>query len=278
MRIPTDRAFGPSGPDVILLTADEVEIPAHKCILSAASPFFEHMFGLPQPQTLKDLTTDKIPIIPISEHSSVMCTLVCYVYPEPDPVISSLDDLSSLLDAAVKYDFDGATSRLRKYLTLPEFVRENPLRAFAIANRYELDYEARVASKYTLSVNVLDCPLSDDLKFITAYSYHRLLNLHRQRSIAARKLLELPEDVKCMQCNGGAYYANFIPPKWWREFERMASEELAVRPTTEVIFSMEFMSKVVEATGCPRCAGSILCAHRFLMDLKSQIDELPATI
>ncbi|EGO28028.1 hypothetical protein SERLADRAFT_383967, partial [Serpula lacrymans var. lacrymans S7.9] len=121
------------------------------------------MFTLPQPiSTYADLPEDRqLPVIPMSEHTSTLDTLLHYVYPVPDPVITSLDDLGFVIGAAVKYDFVGVISSLRKVLISPNFLHDSPTRVFAIASRYDLEYEAKIASQYTLSVNVLDCPLSD---------------------------------------------------------------------------------------------------------------------
>ena len=58
----------------------------------------------------------------------------------------------------------------------------------------------------------------------------------------------------------------------------MARKELAIGPTTEVIFEMEFLAKEGDGTGCPRCAGSVMDSYVFLGKLKRSIDELPATI
>jgi hypothetical protein len=57
---------------------------------------------------------------------------------------------------------------------------------YALACRYGLDEELRIASRYTLGINMFDGPPMEDLKYITGYSYHRLFNLHRQRSKAAQ--------------------------------------------------------------------------------------------
>jgi len=117
------------------------------------------------------------------------------------------------------------------------------------------------------------------LKYITAYSYHRLLNLHRQRAKSALKLIQSapPDSVKCVQCNGSTYSA-FLHPQWWTEFQKRAAEQLAIRPTSEVIFGLEFLSEVVRACGCGRCAQSLLLGHDFLASLKADIDALPKTI
>lgn len=236
------------------------------------------LFSLPQASE-QDIQT-----IPMTETRDVLDAVLRFIYPIPDPTISSLDNLVNVLNAAVKYDLTSVIHSLRTQLVLPRFVAKEPSRVYAIATRYELEDEARIASKYTLNLQILDGPLSDDLKYITAYSYHRLLDLHRKRAKAAQALIKLPEnfEFKCMQCNGSGYtgsaYAGFVPPKWWSVYEKTAKEELALRPTTDVIFGMEFLVKACDASGCSRCSESVLDAHKFLGALKQSIDALPDTI
>ncbi|KZT06441.1 uncharacterized protein LAESUDRAFT_736864 [Laetiporus sulphureus 93-53] len=239
--------------DIVLRTSspETVDFAVHRCILSSASPFFEEMFTLPQGSS----TDAHYPIIDVSETPTTLDTLLRLVYPVPDPTIDDLDNLTSVLTAATKYELSSVVENLRKLLIAPRFVEKYPTRVYAIASRFELEEEVKVASRYTLSVNILDCPLHDDLKHITAYAYHQLLNLHHQRAQAAQALLQCSEDVKCMQCNGTRYGCSFGPPRWWRDFEERAKEELRMRPTTDVIFSMAFLAKSAQA-GCERCAGS----------------------
>jgi len=269
--------FDAADADLILLSSDNVEFRVHRCILGAASLFFTDMFSLPQPSiTISD--DGPIPVVPVSELRQTLDSVLRFVYPIQDPPIHTLDELNPVMAAAFKYDFLSVMSTLRKILVTPQFLQTSPARVYAIASRYELEAEAQLASRYTLNIHILDCPLSDDLKHITAHSYHRLLDLHRRRADAAQKLLKIPDEVKCMQCNGHGLASSFSPPKWWKAWERMASKELAARPTTAVIFEMEFLAKAADATGCPRCAGSIMDSYVFLGQLKRNIDELPATI
>ncbi|KAF7968017.1 hypothetical protein HWV62_11691 [Athelia sp. TMB] len=270
----TSYAFDAEDADIILLSTDNAMFRVHKCILAAASTFFQSMFTLPQKVT----SGTHVPAAPISETSETVDALLRFVYPVENPDIHSLDKLNAVLAAACKYDFDSVVSALRKILVSPRFLEAHPTRVFAIASRYELEPEAQIASSHTLNVNVLDCPLSDDLKFITAHSYVRLLNLHRRRADAAQALLKVPDEVKCMQCNGHGLASSFAAPKWWKVWEEMAKKELAIRPTSDVIFSMGFLAKAVDGSGCGRCAGSVLASFGFLGDLKQRIDELPATI
>ena len=265
--------------DIVLRTNDDmpVDFPVHKCFLAAASPFFNAMFTLPQSPSSCASSTQP-PTVSVSEDSNVVGMLLRFIYPLPDPTPHNLDELVSLLCAASKYDMTGVMERLRIHLTSTEYLAESPLRVFAIATRFDFEPEAKIASTHTLGIDVLDSPLSEDLKQITAYSYHRLFTLHRRRAEAAQQVLQSESalGVKCMQCNGSG--AHFGTPRWLTHFRAKAEEELKARPTTEVIFSLKFLMEVAQATGCQRCAASILESHIYLETLRGRIDALPATI
>lgn len=268
--------FNAPDADLTILSGEKdypTEFQVHRCILAAASPFFCDMFTLPQDPS----SSEKRSVVPVSETSDVLDTLLRFVYPTPDPVISSLEELIPILGAAVKYDFLAVIVSLRRILTSPLYLQSAPIRVYAIACRYDFEQEAALASRHTLSNNILDAPLTDDLKHITAHSYHRLLELHHRRSRSALALLKIPEQIKCMQCNGNAFNMQGSP-KWWDHYEKAAREELAVRPTSDVIFEPEFLYKAGRASGCQRCPESILDSWKFLRDLRANIDMLPATI
>ena len=269
----SDYQFDSDDADIVLKTTDGVsvdEFRVHTCILAAASPFFRDMFTLPQGEKI-------IAVIPVSESSAVMDKLLRFVYPIPDPVITSFEELALVLEAAIKYDFTIVVNALRKHLISPHFLQISPIRVYALACRYDLDEEAKIASRYTLGIHLFGEPPMEDLKYITGYSYHRLLNFHRQRSKAAQNLFQVPMAIKCMQCNGSVYTLHGSP-KWWFEFEKAAKAELAMRPTTDVIFGMEFLFNAAKAADCNRCPESILDSWEFLRDLKESIDDLRATL
>jgi len=259
--------------DVVLRTTDGEDLRVYRRILQESSPFFSDLFSLPQPQS--EIKADT-PVIDVDEQAVLMKTLLLLVYPGEEPIIGTLIELSALVAVAMKYQMVRAVATLRRLLISPRFVENHPTQVYAIACRHDFEEEARIASKYTLNINILDCPLSDDLKYITAFSYHRLLDLHRKRGDAARVLLVCEDDVKCMQCSA-SHYGGLCPPRWWTNFEQRAKEELRMRPSTDIIFSLEFLAQSSN-TGCQRCAGSILESHAFLMRLKDRIDALPATI
>lgn len=271
-----DPIFSAPDADIILRSDDArpTDFRVHRCILLAGSPFFETMFSLPQPKGTPD---DRVPVLDVAEPSAILDPLLRFLYPVPDPEVPTLDALVPLMCAASKYDMTGVMDRLQALLVSPTFLETAPVRVFAIASRFDLEEESKIASKHTLRVRVLDVPLCDDLRHISAYSYHRLLELHRRRGEAARQSLCALEELRCMQCNGSQYNA-VAPPRWWGEFVARAGEELRCRPTTDVVFSLKFLMECAHASGCPRCPGSILESYLFLDALKAKIDALPSTI
>ncbi|KAK0499525.1 hypothetical protein EDD18DRAFT_1151519 [Armillaria luteobubalina] len=262
--------FKSSDADVVLISADNQKRPfaVHKCILSAASPVFKDMFMLPQPKA----TNGTLPVIDMVESSEVMFALLQFIYPVPNPVISSLDELVPVLEAAKKLDIDVAIDSLRNQLVLFDHLENEPLRVYAIAARFDLQEELRIAAKHTLKKNVLDCPLSEDLKHITAYDYHRLLDLHHRHSRAMQDALE-PKRYTC-------HYINCKPARWWTAFIQEANKELAERPSTDVIFLPEFLQNSVSSVinQCSACPKTALSSYADLLALKRRIDELPFTV
>jgi len=306
MTVPTHYEIDDEDADVILLTADPIEgtieFHVHKCILAVASPFFNDMFSLPQdldietPPSFGKQPTVVMPVIPVPEPAHVLDTLLHFVYPVPDPDVNSLDELTILLGVAIKYDFIAVIDALRGLLVSPSFVTTDPIRVYAIACRFDLDEEAKIASAWTLGVNLLGCegdsssPSYDSdsgievdslphtsLKYISAYDYHLLLTLHRRRAKAACALLQIPDDIKCTECNGSVLTMH-APPRWWQEWVKRSKEELWKRPSTDRIFEVDWVFNAATSGGCSRCPESVVVAWKWLGSLKEAIDSLPRTI
>ncbi|KAI8982747.1 hypothetical protein BD414DRAFT_83050 [Trametes punicea] len=259
--------------DKLMCSAKSVDFRVHRCVLSAASPLFEGMLSLPQPATEDDQV---IPIIPLSESSTVLETVLRLIYPMAEPVIQSLDDIAPALEMSRKYDLSVPLDRLRRRLVAPDFLESSPLRVYGIATRFEFMEEARIASRAMLHTSLSDQIPHEDLKHITAYDYHRLIVLREQRARSAVELLRPPRELKCMQCNG-RWPKIEDAPRWWSDYRERAVEELRLRPTSAVIFSLPFLQRSAQS-GCTGCAASILSSSWFFDQLKRKIDDLPATI
>jgi hypothetical protein len=296
MRVFTSHNFSESNADVILLTIAEDGIVSnfhvHKKVLSEASPFFETLFSLQQPSQPDQPGTltrslSGLPTVPLPDPAHILDQLLRFVYCHPihHPPISSLDELTALLAVATKYELVPAIDGLRATLMSPSFMGMDPIRVYAIARRFDLDEEATVASRWTLNVDLLgddndelSCTPSlphPSLRYISAYDFYQLLVLHRGRAKAARALLVIPDDIKCMQCNESVFTIN-SPPKWWKEWVGSAREALGTTnfAMTDRFFGVDHLFEVARRTGCAGCTESVLHSWTFLMELKGQIDKL----
>ncbi|KAF8506210.1 hypothetical protein JB92DRAFT_2736596 [Gautieria morchelliformis] len=253
--------------DVALRTDDGTSFRVSSQILSEASPLFRDLLTLPQPAADKDVLPA---VIQVAERSEVMHTLLRFIYPIKDPPVETLSLLGDVLGAALKYDMGLAVQSLRQLLLSPKFVKNEPFRVYAFACQHGVDEEANIASGHTLTMNILDAPLMEELKFITGYEYHQLLNLHRSRGKAAQDLLVCHPTIRCPGCS------RVYPPKWWIDWSTQAKVELRRKPTTNIIFSLAFLAKSSRAW-CQYCGASILKSP-FLLALKKRIDDLPTTI
>ncbi|PVF96308.1 hypothetical protein CPB86DRAFT_512912 [Serendipita vermifera] len=272
-------AFSVHNGDIVLQSSDFVLFGVHRCILSFSSAVFHDMFLLPSPSPPASVTNTKSRKEPIllTESAIILDALLQLVYPMPPPIFDDLSQLVPVLSACIKYEMSAALRVVRQYLLSTSFLLREPVRVFAIACRFGLLEEASEASRATLRINLLEIPPCDELRYVSAYDYHRLLALHQSRGQAARGLLSIRSrncPLCCAGCSPTGAGRYDYPPRWWMEFERRAKEELRRRPLTDVIFSMRFLSECAKA-GCASCGTSILESFIFMEDLKKEMDALP---
>jgi len=110
-----------------------------------------------------------------------------YCYPLSNPVFTSLDDVQAVLEMMRKFGMKGLMNRVKGALVQQAFLDEYPLRVFAIAYRYSLEDEGRIAAKYTIREPFF-APYVKELERIPASVYHRLLQYHRKCSVAVCSL------------------------------------------------------------------------------------------
>ncbi|KAF9780968.1 hypothetical protein BJ322DRAFT_987905, partial [Thelephora terrestris] len=166
--------FGPPDGDIILRTPTR-DFRVHKLILSLASPIFKDMFSIPQP-TPAARGVD-VEVVDVTDPTRGLDLVLTFIYPFPPPNVDSLDLLVEGLVIADKYDIDGARTELR--LRLAKFMKAQPLRVYAIASRFGFEEEAEAASSLTTGIYLPAlADLPDDLKDISATTYHKLVRLH----------------------------------------------------------------------------------------------------
>lgn len=183
--------------DVILRASNGTEsrdFRIHKCFLQYSSAVFKDMFAIPQPPSA---VSNGVDIVAISDPPRAMELILRFIYPSPiSPVIDDFNILSEALVVADKYDVEVARARLRS--SFVQFAQTEPLRAYAVACRFGLTDEMKIASSQTLSIHLPDlAELPDEFKFVPATEYHRLILLHSKyrkevEAIASRTPLPRP--------------------------------------------------------------------------------------
>jgi len=271
-------------------TPPQIEFRVHRIILSVASSPFEAMLALPQPSSgaTSELSTQPLPVVDVSENASTFRILLQMIYPTADVptanTFRTIDELVSAFEAAFKYDVDAAIEHLRAILVSPKWLESVPLRVYAVAMRWNLEEEAKIASRYTLQESLLDSPPLPDFMHTSGYAFQRLVALHRTRSIAAQTIVEsaVAPGQNCRSCSSS-------PAPWLPEWKNKAKEELALRPTTQVIFSLKFLGDTWAAVPPSNVScNDMRNCERFKLwtpplaalfeSLETRIDRLAATI
>ncbi|KAF9240601.1 hypothetical protein BU15DRAFT_73832 [Melanogaster broomeanus] len=110
-----------------------------------------------------------------------------YCYPFSNPVLENLDDIQAVLELMKKFGMKCLMNRVKSMLVQPSFLDEEPLRVFAIAYRFGFEAETRLAARHTLRQPIFG-PFVKELEYIPASVYHKLLQYHRNCSLAVCSL------------------------------------------------------------------------------------------
>ena len=273
-----------SGGDVVLKSSDGVLFRVYTVILSLASPFFRDMFSLPQASTPPDGAGNS-PIIPFTESSEALDTLLRVVYPNEDPDLKLVHEIEGVVEAAIKYDLPKCISVMRKKLIL--CASKEPIRVFMIACKNKLADVASAAAHlslrrpilYSFELGSVVLPFSA-LEDITAGSLFRLIEYQRLCSNVANEAMSdltwTREDFtwrtkmndaivgSCQKCSRatlelGEEQLHVVG--WWYTFYQEIKTLVRQRPCTALILESEsLMDKaVVEAAKCGACVKD--CIH-----------------
>ncbi|KAI0369217.1 hypothetical protein BV20DRAFT_904633, partial [Pilatotrama ljubarskyi] len=174
--------FDKPAADIILRSSDLVEFRVRSHILIEASPVFESMLSLPQPPSMAGSESisgsDLQPTVDLAEDGETLETLLRICYPIANPTLDRpLDELETVLRAAIKYDMDFPTIVLSDRLLA--LASRSPLEVWAVAVRLRLETVARGAAEALLSVASPDYESLGSMAGICAGDYFRLRKFHR---------------------------------------------------------------------------------------------------
>jgi hypothetical protein len=180
-----DPAFTEEDANIVLQSSDGINYRLHSFTLRTTSGFFRAMMTLPSGSSLDQ----KDDIIVMDETSMVLGTLLRMIGGLEFPKWESFDELESLWAAAEKYDMPGPLAVIRTVITTPPILDE-PLRLYALATRYGWEDVAKLASKYTLGLSILDDKFAPVLERVPTSYILRLFRLRQRRRDNFRELIE----------------------------------------------------------------------------------------
>jgi hypothetical protein len=178
-----DNPFKYPDADVILRSADDVNLKLHKSILAVASPFFNTLFSLPQPSIKSSVTISlpddesPLPVVGVSEDGRTLCNLFRLVYPIPNPALDSLPDVAAVMGAAKKYEVEQAFAIAHKRMST--FVNSDPVRSYILACYYKDTKIARAAARACRRLPSV-VVYAQEMSLVTAMDYYRLLAYQSQ--------------------------------------------------------------------------------------------------
>lgn len=218
--------------EFILTSADNVDFYVHKWPLARASPVFEEMLQLGDNHpswvdALKNIPTKGLPSIQLTESWETIDAFLRLIYPLPKPSVETLSLLSTLTDAAVKYDAAVVLQYTKVLLCETRFISEDPVRVYAIAKHYHFQIVEKEAIKFCLAIDLSAPSLlaSPETTFLTAHDLHRLLVFKQYRTRdALAELAKLQTRFnKCSSCSSHGC-------NWWPQYRKAASDSLQRHP------------------------------------------------
>lgn len=210
MRKDAPVPFNSNKADIIPRSSDDVYFRVYRCLLAFASPFFDSMFDLPQPQvrSTEEEMLHGLEVIPATENGRVLDMLLRFCYPATvdDPRLENAVDIEGVVEAAVKYGMEEVERKVRRTLLEPSILEKATPHVFSIAYRFHYGAEATAAATCLLRQ---PAPPADPttLKYI---SRAQLQNLAVYRAQCAHAVLALGNNLSWLQRKES--YGFF---KWW---------------------------------------------------------------
>jgi hypothetical protein len=251
-------------------------IPQHKWLLSRASGFFKDMLSLKQP----DQPDARVEDIVASEEGKTLEQLLRFIYPVPPPTISNLDELTAVLEAAIKYDIPVAIESLREMLSHSRFAEgsaSGSLAVYAVATRYGFAAVASQALRQAISRPLLSiaCPPAQ-LRQLTGEEYHRVIFCQRQRADLAREVVS-NSDLRSGNLLGWMCdTCSVFGCSWWKTYKDAVGRLLADQPTSDILWTKNTIEQCL-FRGCEKRYFHFARAVEvgYFDNLHRQVDALP---
>ncbi len=277
--------------DIILQSSNKVNFHVYSVVLKLASPVFRDMFSIPQPAPQTNT-----PIVEMEEDSTVLDIMLRLCYPGPDPRVTKLAQLTSILRVVEKYDLDGVVEKMgRDYAALADIEGE-PVEAFAMACRYRWKEVALTAARASLAFTTDDLLRQEGeaLKAVTGMEYHRLFQYHHTCRLACQNITKniswvsyygtredysferhannsVPKPKRCSDVKQ-LHYRTFS--SWWCNYMQEMGNKFMLQGPTSVCLTDSSLLEAITASECKLCrdVANFGDLYRFLEQFRGKID------
>ncbi|KAL1701597.1 hypothetical protein EV121DRAFT_211827 [Schizophyllum commune] len=244
----TSRSYHPDfnspDADAVLCSQSGTLFRVPSIVLKMTSGFFRSVLALPPP---KPNAEHPLPIAEPDETMLPLLRLMCGLPIPPWPSFSAIEDALALAEA---WETLGPISVVRTAVTAPAFLVE-PLRVYAVAQRFGWAAEAQVAARATLALDLYDDVHQASLQKLSAGALMALLGLHRRRRDELKQLLDHSdmfsagndEEAPCANCHARKNNST------WRELKARIFIEMDRRPLGDTLYGLE-MEEWPESVAC----------------------------
>ncbi|KAH9167974.1 hypothetical protein EDB89DRAFT_1639421 [Lactarius sanguifluus] len=287
--------------DVILRSSDGASFRVHRLVLTTASPFFDDLFSLPQPD--EDETIDGIHVVRLSEDKEVLRSLITMLYPIPSVLPDSYNKVLDLLTASQKYDMAAVQSSIRAEVSrksYPSLSGAEAFRMYAIASSKGLIPEVENFARLTLDHPMTFESIGDELRLFNGWALRDLVRFRKRCRDSLVSCLESFLDYgdgpsKIWTCCFHSHLLNAQPQapdqgllaRWLRDLISQAIKELKQSYTLPLLKQQNFRKQYMTAllqhiteTNCPFCSRVyIMDGDAFWIQVKSKLtmarDKVP---
>ncbi|RPD57557.1 hypothetical protein L226DRAFT_568356 [Lentinus tigrinus ALCF2SS1-7] len=273
---------------------------------SKASSVFRDVLALPNGEEHEVAP----PVIALDEDAQTLEHLFRLCYPVERPDASSLDILVPVLRAADKYHIPHALAALKK--DLASFVRQSPLRVYAIAYIYKFEDVARMAARTLLCAGptfAFPRITPPEMEMLPASALSRLLK-YRWECVQAALVDTIRDEsepevgaegtprlnwvwLEINSCKNGLKQCErlllkpgeqpgrYYVPRWFADYIELVRKNLAVRPVGSSVAAdhPKVAACVRQVSTCTTC-GAVACADlwEFSKALAEKVDEAVSQI
>ncbi|KAH9022497.1 hypothetical protein EDB84DRAFT_1580613 [Lactarius hengduanensis] len=179
---PANVLFDDPEPDVVLRSRDSHTFRVLKLYIIRSSTVLDDLIRAASDSsgTANVSNNGGLPEVQLSDSSTILSSLLTFIFPVPPVLPSTLEETMELLSVAQKYEMSTVLTHIRGSLALqdqPFIRRENAFLAYSVARRYGLRKEAMQAARLTLKFTLT----IESLEFgdIPGAHLHELWNYHR---------------------------------------------------------------------------------------------------